>query len=672
MPAMNLDNAVVYDNEHFPNASTITIESFNSDLVHTFVFSPWQNDLADFIAWFDHMSNAGHLMIGYNNASYDYSMIHFIRTTPGVTPEMMYAKNEEIIRSKDRFGHIIWDRDRLIPQIDLMKIHHFDNKAKTTTLKALQINMRAETVLESRVPFGTILTEQMLREDIIPYNRHDVKETKRFAHMSRSAIDFRLSLVPQYGVPVLNWNDTKIGEEMLVKRLGDDVCFDYSSGRKQKRQTPRRSIPLRDIIFPYVRFENPEFARIHQFMLAQTLRPEDLDDPDAPIQTKGVFTNLKANVGGLTFAFGTGGVHASAERQRFYADDTCTIMDIDVEGLYPNVAIVNKLAPEHLGSAFISEYAKIPQERKLHAKGTYDNAALKLAANGAWGKSNSPFSVFYDPKYAMTIPINGQLMICMLVEQLIKVPSLQLIQANTDGVTYRVRRDMLAHCRAIEDWWQQYTCLKLEHVEYTDMWIRDVNNYVARDTKGKLKQKGAYWHPDPLNYADSISNASPPCWYKDFNPIIVSRAAVAAMTQGIDPSAYLRAHTDPFDFMCRVKLNRGAQLFWGDEQIQSTTRYYVSRTGRPLRKIAPPPAGFQTGMWKKAPKITDAEYFRVMAETGGEWDERVCTKNKSQYGESVTNIQSGWLVTECNDIRSFSFDNINYDWYAAEVAKLII
>ncbi len=239
-------------------------------------------------------------------------------------------------------------------------------------------------------------------------------------------------------------------------------------------------------------------------------------------------------------------------------------------------------------------------------------------------------------------------------------------------MTYRIKRDYIPQAKAIEDWWQQHTCLKLEYAEYNGMWIRDVNNYIARDINGKLKQKGAYWHPDPLDYANSISNASPPCWYKDFNPVVVPRAAVAAIVDGIDPEIYLRTHTDPFDFMCRVKLNRGSELYWGDERIQSTTRYYVARNGRTLRKISPPPAGFEIGMWKKAPRISSMEYHRVMRETGYEWDERVCTKSKTKYDNTTTNIESGWLVQECNSMSSFSFDNVNYDWYLSEVRKLII
>jgi len=34
----------------------------------------------------------------------------------------------------------------------------------------------------------------------------------------------------------------------------------------------------------------------------------------------------------------------------------------------------------------------------------------------------------------MTITINGQLLLCMLAERLAVIPSLELIQVNTDGI----------------------------------------------------------------------------------------------------------------------------------------------------------------------------------------------------------------------------------------------
>jgi hypothetical protein len=487
---LSLDNAQVYDVEAFPNCFTLSAEPLNhSDNCATWEISDYRDDRYYLLQWFEWLRGTQTPMIGFNNVFYDYRMIHFFMLNPNASVQDIYAENQRLFASQDRFGGQIWERDRFAPQIDLFKINHFDNRAKTTSLKALQINMRSRTVLESRVPFGTVLTQQQIEQDIIPYNVHDVKETKRFAQYCKGAIDFRVGMIGQLGnhpLEVLNYNDTKIGEKMLEKRLGDDVCYKIvprypgdNYGKREKRQTYRREIKVDEIILPYVRFENPEFQRILDYMREQVLKPDDLDDPEAEIKTKGVF-KLQANVGGLVFHFGTGGVHASVERKVLRSDGNWCLRDIDVEGLYPNFAIVNSLSPEHLGQHFTTEYAKIPAERKTHAKGTYMNGALKLAANGAWGKSNSKFSVFYDPKYAMTIPINGQLVICMLAEKLLAgLQTISLIAVNTDGITYRLHRSELERAKQIESDWQVLTRLKLEECFYSRLFIRDVNNYIA-------------------------------------------------------------------------------------------------------------------------------------------------------------------------------------------------
>lgn len=664
---MNLTHAVVYDIETWPNCFIFGCTLLHGNGVcHTWEISDRRDDRDYLLSTFDQWHHHQTPMIGFNTLSFDYPIIHLLMCNPHVPLGELYGKAQQIIRGGDRFGHMVWDRDRFAPQIDLFKIHHFDNKAKGTSLKALQINMRSPFVMSSPLEFDVPLTGEQIDTQLIPYNHNDLRSTMRFAHYSLPAIDFRRGIIDQFGLEVLNYNDTKIGEKMLEKRLGRDICYD-SQG--QRRQTPRYQIALSEIIFPYVRFENPEFARVLEFMKAQVIGSHEWS---GELQTKGVLTNLTAQVGGLTFYFGTGGVHASVERQRYVADDHWMIRDIDVEGLYPSIAIVNRLAPEHLGERFIAEYARIPVERKQHAKGTYQNAALKLAANGAWGKSNSQFSCFYDPKYAMTIPINGQLMICMLAEWLLSVPTLQLIQCNTDGITYKIHRTMEHYAQQVCDAWQKFTCLKLESAEYARMWIRDVNNYIAEDIKDKLKQKGAYWHPDPDNYADSITTASPPCWYKDLGNIASIRAAVANMVHGTDIAMSVAANTDDYDFMLRAKADRGSKLMLGERQIQSPTRYYIAKHGLPMCKLSPPPDGYKLGWPKRGQGVSEYEYFQVMQANNFQWDERVCTKNKGTYDERRTGIESGWLVADCNDARHFNRDNLNFDYYIGEARKLIV
>lgn len=692
---MDLTNAVVYDIEVFPNLTSLSMEMLNSEVTSVWEISDYRDDRLQLMTWFDYLCRNQIPMIAFNSLSYDYPIIHYLFNNPNATPADLYAKSQSVMASNNLnpFANMIWDRDRFAPQIDLYKLHHMDNNAKRTSLKALEINMRSTNVLESPIPFGTVLTTDQV-EPIIYYNKWDVKETKRFAHYSMTAIEFRIGLIEQFGIDVLNHNDTKIGENILIQKIGEDVCFErrpvldnYGQPKlnnwgkpitkKHKRQTPRNRIALADIIFPYIQFQRPEFNRVLDFMRAQVLTPEDLNDTGSNVQTKGVFTNLTFTIDDCEYKYGTGGLHASVPKQRFVAGNGWIIRDIDVASLYPSVGIVNKLAPEHLGQAFVEAYASLPKERKewqkRKGKKCVEANSMKLGANGAYGKTNDKHSCLLDPKYTMTVTIDGQLMLSMLAEWLLTVPTISIIAINTDGITYRIHDSYLEQAKSIEKQWEAYTCLTLEDAAYSRVFARDCNSYVAEFTDGTLKCKGAYWVPDSgPTYAKSISEQQPPAWHKDLGNCISVRAAVAAMVHGIDPETFIRACSDPYDFMLRVKVDRSSKLMLGGVQIQSTTRYYVARQGAPMVKISPPPAGNVVGQWKRAPRITKAEYDRVMAETGGAWDARVCTASKSTYQDTTTAIQAGWQIAECNDASRFRWDNVDYRFYVAEARKLII
>ncbi len=670
IPAI-LTGASVFDIETFPNAFTLHMELLDAPAAMTWEISSFRDDRHALLAWLNQMRMWQRPMIGFNSVGFDYVVVHYLMQNPSATVEHLYAKAQHIIQSNDRFANTIWASDRMIPQVDLYLLNHFDNRAKTTSLKALQVNMRSQSVVDSPVPFGTTLTREQIDQYLIPYNRHDVSETKAFAMHCMPALSFRAGLVEQFGIDVLNYNDTKIGSKILEQRLGDGVCYYRdANGRRHPRQTPRQRIALADIIFPYISFENPEFRRVLDYMRAQVLTPEDITDETAPVQTKGVFSKLSASVGGLDFHFGTGGVHGSVTGQRFVATDEWPIRDIDVAGMYPAIAVANRLAPEHLGSVFIGEYARLPIERARYKKGTVENASLKLAGNGTYGNTNNRYSVFYDPAYTMTVTINGQLMICMLAEWLSTVPTLRLISANTDGITYQIHRNHEPQAAALCLAWQAQTGLVLESVDYARMWISDVNTYLAETTDGKIKQKGRLWHPDPDSYALSISEASPPAWHKDLGNIASIRAAVQAMVRGVDPEAWLLAHRDPFDFMCRARCDRASVLMLGEREMPRTLRYYVAQRGEPLSKVSPP-AGPE-GAFKRANGVSEADYNRAMAASGGEFVEAVCTKNKSRYVTRRTNIETGYLVAECNDAAQFDWRNVDYGWYIGEARKLIV
>jgi len=635
-----------YDIEVYPNVFTFTIQHVDSELSATLQIGHLKNDRDELVTLLKKLNTLGGQLVGFNNLGYDYPVLHHIvsRTKSSWSIEKLnasiYGKSQAIFESGSMnrgFEHIIWHNNQLVEQIDLFKIHHFDNKAKMTSLKALEIAMRSQNVCDLPFKPGTVLDEDQTRE-LVEYNKHDVRETVKFYHESLDEIAFRETLVEQFGPSIINHNDTKIGQTYFVTRLEDAgvFCYDFDDGKREPRQTKRGALPVEDLLFDYISFERPEFQAVHTWLRGYTINGtkevlsrlpvEDMGElaeyADMKLVT-GKVKELNTVVDGFKFVFGTGGLHGCVDPQIIASDDEFVILDLDVVSYYPSIAIENGLYPEHLSHKYCEIYTDVKEQRKQHAKGTAENAMLKLALNGIYGKSNDKFSPFYDPKYTMEVTINGQLLLCMLSEAVLNVPGVSMIQANTDGVTILVPREKLDDVESIAFAWEFQTGLELESVEYSRMFIRDVNNYIAEKYDGSLKRKGVYeyeieWHQNPSS-------------------LVVKKAAEAYLTQGVNIRQFITDHVDEFDFLRRVKVPRSSRLEYrdGDEAdvIQNITRYYVSKTGGTLIKIMPPLKG-----------KTDEREF---------------------------NVEKGVLCTIANDFEGLDRANLDVDFYVQETYKLI-
>ncbi len=434
-----------YDIETYPNLFSMVIVDALKQKYKTFEVSPWRNDFPALVKLFRWLANYKHQMVGFNNIAFDYPVLHHMLVSCGENApaeqinRVAYNKAQEIIDTPwdDRFRHTIWESDHFVTQIDLYKIHHFDNQARATSLKMLEFCMRMNDIKDLPYPPGATLTERQAQE-VITYNRHDVDATADFLQETVDKIEFRHKMTDAYGVNMLNYNDTKIGESILIHRLeeqlGDTACYYREDGRRRPRQTPRSEIALRDVVLPLVNFKRPEFNAILQWFNERVITEtkgvfseipfEDVEviKPYADLSPKNKkLKELNVVVDGFKFVFGTGGIHGSIDPCTVVADDEYDIIDADVTSLYPSISIVNQLYPEHLTDAFVPIYEGIFHERARHAKGTMENAALKLALNGSYGKSNSKYSPLFDPQFTMAITINGQLQLCMLSERLMEL-----------------------------------------------------------------------------------------------------------------------------------------------------------------------------------------------------------------------------------------------------------
>ncbi len=733
---LTLSNDIIYDIETFYNCFTFCAVEADRSKGVLFEISSRKNDLHKMLAYLRECMKRKVRMVGFNNNGFDYPVLHWILKKAQdakernqlaslvISAKEIYLYAQQLIEQSytDRFGSIIPTRERFIEQVDLFKIHHFDNRARATSLKMIEFNMRSDTIEDLPYYHGDSLTSEQI-DKLIRYNKHDVMRTLDFYDVSKGEIDFRESISKKFGMDCTNFNSTKIGKEYFVKKLEEanpGCCYKRVGKQRKINQTKRDVIHLKDVIFPYIQFERPEFQAILDWFKQQSItetkgvftdlhewrlgdvakyavmrekkkklkdKPSDREREkllkEIPLSwieevelksgkisyyhTWRVADSLNVVVDGLSYVLGTGGLHSSIESQSIFSDENYQIVDYDVASYYPNMAIKNRIYPEHLGETFCDVYEEIYNERKTHAKGSAENLAMKLALNGSYGASNDEYSPMYDPMFTMAITVGGQLSLLMLIEKALKIEGVSVIQSNTDGVTFRIPRK---HLDAVDDvvrWWEATTKLEMEKALYKEMHIRDVNSYISVYEDEKVKRKGAYQYDD-LD------------WPKNHSGLVIKMAAEHELLGRGTVEDFILNHKNEHDFMLRTKAPRTSRIVLVDDEGNETAeqnicRYYVANNGKSMVKIMPPVSDEPkiTKVFVVNKKGIDVEY---VADTKAKLD-RAIAKNLPVVREIVEapqerriGIQTGWLVKTCNNMKVFDND-INYTYYISEAKKLV-
>lgn len=693
----------IYDEETYPNIFTFGVVYASGQGERVFEISTRKNDIEKLLEFLRKVKVSGHRLVGFNNQGFDYPVLHYIldksaKAKAGgyelqITPLEIYKVAQKIIESMktDKFGSNIRAADVKIEQVDLYKIHHFDNKARSTSLKMLEFNMRSDEIEDLPYPVGMVLKDHEM-DVLINYNLRDIRETLKFYRHSLEAIRLRMELTQTFGFDCTNMNDTKIGKELFVNRLEKNrpgCCYKIGKHGRKIQQTKRSEIKLRECILPYIEFTRPEFTAVRNWFARQTIKEtngvfSDIEEHDlgevakyanmvvkrqkmndpvdkknkryeptpehiaeltalhpigwieerelkSPKGAKSYYfcwnkaDNLNVVINDFRYDFGTGGIHG-CKKGVSKSGDGKKIYTLDVASYYPNLSIKNKIYPEHLDVLFCDVYEGLYVERRSYDKKSALNKALKLALNGTYGASGDEFSPMYDPKFMMSITINGQLSLCMLMETLIREVGAEIIMCNTDGFEFiadETKSEMIDHHVKA---WENLTGLTMEGDTYQSMLAANVNNYIAVYESGDVKRKGAYEFKD-LD------------WHKNQSALVIKMAAVHELLGEGKASDFIRNHKNEYDFMLRTKVPRSSRLVMVNDDesevaLQNICRYYPSVDGGKLIKIMPALPG------------------------------------KELEGERRLSIDKEWKVTPCNKMSDFKW-GVNYDYYIDEAQKLI-
>lgn len=628
-------NVVIYDietlKEYFLVVVLVPGEPYRS-----FRVNRYHNDLNAFMVFTERYKD--YYWVGYNNLRFDSQVIewimrnqeHWFDLTNLEIAARIHQKAADVIHDAnyDVFPEYR-ETDLTLRQIDLFKIHHFDNKNRRVSLKRLEFEMDLENIEEMPIHHDkTSMTDEELQltED---YCKNDVFATYQFYRVTigdcdhplyrgNNQLDLRMDIQEEFGISCLNYSDSKIGDEMIKKYYCQEKRIEYKE--LPKKGTFRKSILVKDCIAKYVKFETPE---LKQFLTRIKKMSLGLQDD----------FKEELHFYGNVYSFMKGGLHTENTPKIFEADDTHEIIDWDVSSYYPAIIINNGRYPAHLGKEFLRGY-KAMFEKRLELKPLAKKdkrikgivGALKLAVNSVYGKSSDMQNWIYDRQLTMFTTITGELSLMMLIEAY-ELAGIRVISANTDGVTVRIKKELIDRMHEINAWWMELTSYELERTDYQKIIFSTVNDYIAIKTDGEVKKKGDFLTDFEL--------------HKNKSARVVPIALEQYFVNNVPVSDTITAHTNVFDFCLRQKASKdfhyeGIDRSTGHKTVYNKLiRYYISNTGEKLLKI----------------------------------------KNEdSQSGAAnVSQVEAGeWLATVCNKLDlKHPLDNINYAYYIERAEKII-
>lgn len=625
---------VVYDIETFSNCFTYTDYNIKTKEIKSFVIMEGRDESKELKKHLKKVKG----MIGFNNLHFDWPVTNYIYNLLQPTAEKIYSYAQSIISQEQKEYTSEW-----IKQLDLFLLNHYDNKARSCSLKALEVALGWDNVLDMPYSHTETIDEEKLKY-VLDYNINDVLFTYHFYEKCLDKINLRKKITEQYKLKVLNKSDVVIGETIFLKYLSD--AMDRSIQDLKQIRGKRSDVALNNIIFPYVSFKTKELSRLLKLMRETVSSSQFLknfvESIDTRKNTNELYDKFKTNnidvkktaqqkksfsfsinYASLRLDYGVGGIHGCVSPGVYRSSDTHDILDIDVKSYYPNLFIQNRLHPRQMDQdTFVQVYSDIFEQRvKAQKEGDkLTSDALKLSLNGLFGKTGSDVSCFYDPNVFYAVTVNGQLLISMLLESLFE-SGCEILQVNTDGVTIRHHKDDKGKLYAICKEWEEKTKLTLEYANYAQMVIRDVNNYIAVTWDGKVKEKGCF--------------ETQKDWHKDNSYMVVPLAVRDFFVSGVPIIDTLKKHDKILDFCGRYKAGRG----WHVEYV------------------------YLDGHQEKRTSFGKIYRFLPVIQGG--------TSMKLNLDGREHHLCEGSMTLPYNKIEPFDWNNINYAFFINECQKLL-
>jgi len=468
---------LAYDVESYPNFFSVAFQSIESG--KCLYFESTDTNPSFDKAKLDWVLR-NFTLVGFYSEHYDRYIVD-IAVKPGTTCNHMYAATQSLIEHGIK-GHIVRQqfgaRKVAIDQIDLIEL-----TALAPSLKTMAGRLGSPLMMDLPFKPGTYLS---LPQKAITkwYNFNDLRNTILLYRAHEKNIVLREQFGRQYGVDLRSKSDAQMAEAIFRseyrKRVGRDP---------EKREFPE-GYSFRFDMPKWVRFSTPNLQWLYQAVIDA----EFVLNAAGYVVEPPAFKDLQIPIGTNKYTFGIGGLHSCESSIAHFTSGLYFLRDHDVASYYPKLILNSGKVPPAIGNMFVPLYQGIVDQRlaaKARDKKGAEAEGLKIVVNGSFGKTMDPWSCLYGPELGMQTTISGQLALLMMIEQA-TLAGFEITNANTDGVVIKGTLDRLDDLAIVVKQWEQQTGLEMETTDYAATFSRDVNNYIAVDTSGKVKAKGAY------------------------------------------------------------------------------------------------------------------------------------------------------------------------------------